>query len=527
MGGQAGIVATHIGAGEWRVFDWRKLWQPTKTELRQFWGIEWSTEGLVGAAVRLDGGKVSISHTFSIPFTENRTPERAAADIATELAEKTMALGANAACVVVVPRETVVVRQLQLPNVPTDELPALVSFQSAAKSSTPTTAIAVDYVPLGVQGDGQAVLAVTLDSARVQRMRDLLKRGRLEMIGLEVSPFLIAELVAREEDRVGTPDVPTLIVAQSGDRVEISILDQRRLIATHAVWLPEGDAARHVSPLQMEINRCLISLGQSHPGVEVDQVYLVEDEEADEAVVKALQDRFGSKVHPLDFDRFDSPIPSKNRLSYVALIARGLAWEAGNIPRVDLVNPRKPAEKPDNSKRYLVAGGAAATLLVGGTWWNFSSQMASMSDDIDTLTTEINSQKADITNGAADLAAAKVLSTWGEADQDQLAVLDQFHQLLPGTGRLYLTDFKSIPSSGIKLMKVTSTARARSRDDSNDLLQKLADAGWTVKPTTPLENRADPDYPWQFTVDADLPRPVAEKPAPATAPAASATTNPS
>ncbi len=512
------------------MFDWRKLWQPSRTELQQFWGIEWSTEGLVGAAVRLDNGRVALSHTFSIPFTQDRTPERAAADIASELAEKTTALGSNSSCVVVVPRETVVVRQLQLPNVPADELPALVSFQSAAKSSTPTTAIAVDYVPLGVQGDGQAVIAVTLDSARVQRMRDLLTRAKLQMAGLEVSPFLIAELVAREEERVGTPDVPTLIVAQSGDRVEISILDARRLIATHAVWLPEGDAARHVSPLQMEINRCLISLGQSHPGVEVDQVYLVEDEEADEAVVKAVQERFGAKVHALDFDHFDSPIPSQNRLSFVALLARGLAGETGMIPRVDLVNPRKPAEKPDHTNRYLVAGGAAATLLIGGTWWNFSSQMASMNNDIEVLTTEITSQKADITNGAGDLAAAKLLSSWGEADQDQLAVLDQFHQLLPGTDRLYLTDLKSLPSSGVKLLKVTGTARARNRDDSNDLMQKLADAGWTVKPTTPQETKKDPDYPWQFTLEAELPRPTEEKPTvekPVTAPVPSTTTNPS
>jgi hypothetical protein len=505
------------------VLDWRKIWQPTQTELRQFWGIEWSTEGLVGAAVRLEGGKVALSNTFAIPFTEDRTPERAAGDIAAELAEKTMALGANAACVVVVPRETVVVRQLQLPNVPADELPALVSFQSAAKSSTPTTAIAVDYVPLGVQGDGQAVIAVTLDSARVQRMRDLLTRARLHLIGLEVSPFLIAELVAREEVRGGTPDVPTLIVAQSGDRVEISILDERRVIATHAVWLPEGDAARHVSPLQMEINRCLISLGQSHPGVEVEQVYLVEDEEADEAVVKALQDRFGSKVHPLDFDQFDSPIPSKNRLSYVALIARGLAGAGGIIPRVDLVNPRRPAEKPDNTKRYLVAGGVAAALLVGGTWWNFRSQMASMNDEIENLTTEINDQKADITNGAADLAAARLLNTWSEGDQDQLAVLDQFHQLLPGTDRLYLTDLKSLPSTGVKLLKVTCTARARVKGDYDDLLQKFADAGWTVKAPPPLETRKDPDYPWQFSVEAELPRPAAEKPATTPAPSLSST----
>ena len=494
------------------MFDWRKLWQADQTELKQFWGIEWSTEGLIGAALRLEGGRVALSNFFTIPFTEDRTPERAAADIAAELAEQTTALGANAACIVVVPRETVVVRQLQLPNVPVDELPALVGFQAAAKSSTPTAAIAVDYVPLGAQGDGQAVFAAMLDSARVQRIRDLLTRAKLQLVGLEVSPFLIAELVAREEEQGGTPGIPTLIVSQSGDRVEISILDQRRLIATHAVWLPEGDAARHVSPLQMEINRCLISLGQSHPGVEVDQVYLVEDEEADEAVVKVLTERFGAKVHPLNLSLLGTPVPGKNRLSYAALIARGLTGSSGIIPRVDLVNPRKPAEKPDHSRRYMAAGGAAAALLVGGAWWNFSSQMAEMENQIESLATEISSNKADVTNGKADLEAAKILSSWMEGDQDQLAAWDQIHQLLPGTDRLYFVDLKSIPSSGVKQLKMIGTARARGRDDVDNLLQTLADAGWQVKPISPLETKKDPDYPWQFVVEAEQPRP--EKPAP-------------
>ena len=160
-----------------------------------------------------------------------------------------------------------------------------------------------------------------------------------------------------------------------------------------------------------------------------------------------------------------------------------------------------------------MAGGAAATLLVGGTWWNFSSQMASMDDDIEVLVTVINTQKGEIKNGAPDLAAAKVLSTWGEGDQDLLAAWDQIHQLLPGTDRLYLTDLKSVPSSGAKLIKMTGTARARGRSDYDDLLQKFADSGWTIKSPPPLETRKDPDYPWQFAIEAELPRPVEEKPA--------------
>lgn len=493
------------------MFDWRKLWKPAQNQLQQFWGIEWSTEGLIGAALRLDSGRAAIEQTFSIPFTSARSPENAAADIATELASKTRAFGTNAPCIVVVPREAVVIRQLQLPNVPEDELPTLVGFQAAAKSSTPTASIAVDYIPLGSSGEGQAVLAAMLDSNRIQRMQDLVTRAQLQLVSLEVSPFLIAELVAREEEQGGTPDIPTLIVAQSGDRVEISILDRCRLIATHAVWLPEGDAVRHVSPLQTEINRCLISLSQSHPGVEIDQVYLIEDEHADEAVERMLQERFGSKTHPLNLALLGTDIPSDHRLAFMALIARGLAGPAGIVPRIDLVNPRKPAEKLDNTRRHLITGGAAAVLLVGGAWWNFSSQMADLESEIDDLQMRITSDRADITNGKADFDAAQTITNWAEGYQDPLATWDQFHQLLPGTDRLYLVELKSIPSSGARQTRLTGTARARTQDDVEDFLQHLADAGWQVKPVTSLENKKDPDYPWQFAIDAEQPRVVPVK----------------
>ena len=493
------------------MFDWRKLWKPAQNELLQFWGIEWSTEGLIGAALRLEGGRVSIEYNFSIPFTSARSPENSAAEIASELAIKTSALGTNVPCIVVVPREAVVIRQLQLPNVPNDELPTLVSFQAAAKSSTPTASIAVDYIPLGPSGDGQAVLAAMLDSHRIHRMRELLNRAQLQLVSLEVSPFLIAELVAREEEQGGTPNIPTLIVAQTGDRVEISILDRRRLIASHAVWLPEGDAVRHVSPLQTEINRCLISLSQSHPGVEIDQVYLIEDQRADEAVERMLQERFGDKTHPLNLGLLGTVIPADHRLAYLALIARGLTGAAGLTPRVDLIKPRKPAEKVDNTRRNLIAAGAAAVVLVGGAWWNFSSQMAELDSEIDDLQTQISSHRGDLTNGKADLDAALILTTWGEGDQDTLATWDHFHQLLPGTDRLYLVELKSIPSSGARQTRLTGTARARTQDDIEDFLQRMADAGWLVKPVTPLENKKDPDYPWQFAIDAEQPRVVPEK----------------
>lgn len=504
------------------MIDWKKLLRPQKAELPEYWGIEWSHEEIVGAIVRPESGRVTLAESFSIALN-GRTLEKDAVELAAELASKTSSLGPNAPCVLIVPREGVVVRQLQLPKVPDDELPAMVAFQAAAKSSTPTTAIAVDYAPLTEGADGLTVLATTLDSARIGRLRDILLRAKLELIGLEVNPFLVSELVAQIEEQAGTPDVPTLIIGQSADRVEISVLDQRRLLATHATWLPAGDAARHVSPLLMELNRSLVALDQTHPGVEVDQVYLLTDAEGDHAVEEVLRSRFGQKVHPLDLERFGGPVPATRRMAYAAMLARGLTGARGIIPRVDLVNPRKPAEKPDNTRKYTIAGAVAAVLLLGSITWNFRSQMSSLTATIEEYQQEITSNETDVKNAANDIAAARTIASWSEGHQDQLDTLDRFHQLLPGTDRLYLTDLTSTPQSGTKLMRIVGTARARTRNDVDDFQQRLADAGWNVKPVSPIEAKKDPDYPWQFVVEAELPRPVPETYAKPSAPS----TNPS
>ena len=138
--------------------------------------------------------------------------------------------------------------------------------------------------------------------------------------------------------------------------------------------------------------------------------------------------------------------------------------------------------------------------------------MAEMDGNIEDLTTKIIGQDRDIENGKAELDAAKVLSSWLESDQDQLEAWDQFHQLLPGTDRLYVVELKSTPQSGAKLIKIAGTIRARDKDDIDNLEQGLADSGWKVNPSKlPLEVKKDPDYPWQIDLEAELLRSPAEK----------------
>ncbi|RLS55695.1 MAG: hypothetical protein DWH91_08590 [Planctomycetota bacterium] len=493
--------------------DWRGLWQSERVELTRFWGLEWSSERLVGALIDREEGHLWLTSPFSIDLTPEQNAEQGAAALIAALTQKMASAGLETPIVVVLPREAVVMRQLQLPTVPANELPDLVAFQAAAKSSTPTASLVIDFVPVDESPTGQTtVLAVTLDSPRIQRIRDLVSKTGRSLAGIEVSSFLLAEIVARAEEKAGTATVPTLVVAQSGDRVEIAVLDRNRLIAAHATWLPAGEASRHVSPLQMELNRCLVSLDQTHPGVEVSQVYLIEEQATDIAVGAALCERFGDKVHRLSLEGFCPDVPSAWRVASASFLGRGLA-ETGLVPRVNLAAPRRPPAQPDHTRRNAILAGSAVVLLLGGLWWNYQSQMSEMNTALEDASTESASIAKDLEDGKPDLAAAKSLDDWISSRQDPLMQLDALQQLFPGTSTVYLTGLKWTASSGSKIV-VSAEARAREREDIVTLGQQLTDAGWSVKPMVPVVAKRDPDYPWQAKLEAEWAPPPPPEPTP-------------
>src|SRR5690606_16119591 len=75
----------------------------------------------------------------------------------------------GASATLVLSRESVVIRQLQLPQAPEEEIPDLVRFQSAAKSSMPIDDLALDYLPIQAGGDfvGHAVMTTSCEKKRL------------------------------------------------------------------------------------------------------------------------------------------------------------------------------------------------------------------------------------------------------------------------------------------------------------------------------------------------------------------------
>src|SRR5262249_31493017 len=126
--------------------------------------IEWEHEHVCGVLADAAPGRVRIQRTFVIPKPTTSVSSSGPLTI-DWLKPELGKLGNSAGPVLVaLPRDEAVVRRLELPEVPDDELPVMVRFQAGAKSSVALDELALDFIPLPKRSEvpGREVLMATV-----------------------------------------------------------------------------------------------------------------------------------------------------------------------------------------------------------------------------------------------------------------------------------------------------------------------------------------------------------------------------
>ena len=181
------------------------------------------------------------------------------------------------------------------------------------------------------------------------------------------------------------------------------------------------------------------------------------------------------------------------------------------IEGIDFLRPRKAVVVRDpRYKQYgIIGAAAAAVLLIGG--WIYASMLGSRDDQIAALKEEMSSidQILNRPQTQETRAAAEALGAWSLGTASPLETLGDFQTHLAGTDRLYFTSLRFSPETRDAVAHIRGSGFARQRRDIDDLNQRLADAGYRVRPPTIIPgSRRDPDYPFAFDLDVDVLRPA-------------------
>lgn len=488
-----------------------------------FLALDWEAHQLSGLEASTNRQGVTVRKAFVLTWPEHIKLDQDTKEAADWLKKQLAKQGISTKSVLLsLPRESIVVRRLTVPNVPEEDLPPLVQMQAATKSSTPVDQLELDFLPLpAVASDGgRDVLMCTMAKKRSAKIRTVVESAGLELHGMGVSSVAVAELVAREEqNRKLDPADTSLVISQHGSRVEITIIQQQCVVVSHSAQLDSDEDKLGVdeSLIVSEVRRTMMSLHPQSGQIEVDRVWLVGHEDELAKLARVVEDRL--KCETITLNPTSVSDLNNSAGSWPEPIAGfagplGLLMSRGSTlaPSIDFQNPRKERPKRDIKKLRLMAGAAAGVLLfvglMGFRWW----KVQSLEDERVDRQAQVDELKKMIKTGEPTMESAGLVGEWDQRATKEIAEFTPLYDSLPGTDLLYLVEYRYSPAGRTSLGQVHAVGRAKDKADVWELFRKLADRGLTAKAPT-FQQSTDSEYPEEFRFEMEMPLPASSKPA--------------
>lgn len=492
--------------------------------MADFLVLEWDPQCLRGIDVHVSGGAVQVRHAFEMPQPSGHEQPALKSWFTHYLAEKHIT---TKQVIVTLPRESVVVRRLELPDAPDAELPQLVRFQAAAKSSLALDDLALDFIPLP-RREGfptREVLLAMVPQTMVAAIREFIDEGQRELLAIRLSPIGAAELVAQiEGQKPLDAKLATLIVARHGERVEISVTWMRQLIFSHAARLAGDTSEQQNAVILTEVSRGLMSFQNLNLGFKLSEGFVLGADGDLPGLAEALQKRLPitvRTVNPFSLVKVlgDSLKLISHQSAYAGLL--GAVWSQTHpqIEELNFLAPRKPVIKPDTRKertRQAAIGGAVAAVLILLVYWITLGQLDA---GIERRADELSKLDDTLKKGQPLLESAKTVDEWVSEDANLLDEMARLQRQFPGTDRIYLTKLAINVPNNRQPGDIHAEGHAREEKDIRKLRESLIAPETGYKPSADeIKSETKEFYPKKLNEQIRIGKPAAsEKKAEATA----------
>ncbi|MEZ6072292.1 MAG: hypothetical protein R3C10_19040 [Pirellulales bacterium] len=482
--------------------------------MSEYLAIDFDTHQLAGARARLSNQRVRVESVIERTWPAELDPWADPVAAGQWLAGELRDAGLTASEVLVsLPREDVVVRQLDVPDVPDEALPNLVRLQAETKSSSSLGGMVLDFLPLprSPQAAGRQVLMITIAQSRLGRLRELTTAAGLELASVGISAVATTELVARAETHtVVDRAAAALLVSRTAHRVEIALVRDEHLLFTHSSQLADTDASSQDAATLAEVRRSLGALSRLDAELQVSRAWVIGAAEETASLCQAMSKQLDCpvavlsplKVAAVSWDGSGEPPHQAQLAGPVGML---LAMAGPTVETVDLLKPRRPVVRPDRRRLKTGLAIAAAAGLVALAFGYTYVQTRARAGQIEETQERLTQASEVVDRAAPTLAAAKLIDEWDDRGVDCLYQLTELNRQLPGTDRLYLRNLRFNPLPGDAVAQLQADGRARSRSDVEQLEQRLRNHEYRVRPheKTTVEDD-DKDYPVGFVLDLGI-----------------------
>ncbi len=320
--------------------------------------IDWDESELRLVAAQCSGTSVKVTDAAVIPIVDgsiSATLQQAIQDRGLEKTDALIAIG----------RGKAELRDLELPQVPDDELPDMVRFQAIRSFASAGESATVDYLVTKRDDNTISMLAAAVGPSSLKEIQHLCQVADVPAKRIALRPLAAASLYLANHKKVSGE---TVLVDLLAEEAEIVVARDRKVIFVRTVRLPSNANLRS-NALVGELRRSLMACGSNGSP---DQVILWGRPDVHENDVNELTEATGGNVVVIDpFDLVDTSGNVKTKLpQHVGRLAPlvGLLQcdEVGSHRLIDFLNPRKREIKETNrvTRGLMIAGPIAAVLLL-------------------------------------------------------------------------------------------------------------------------------------------------------------------
>lgn len=328
-------------------------------------------------------------------------------------------------------RSSIELRALTLPSVDRNELPDMVRFAAQRQFANVGDTWPIDFVTMPTNGQQTTTdcMAATIHPGVVERLNKIAESAGLTLTQVVLRPMTSATMAVAKKPELA--NYPTLMMELFGDEADMAVIDQGQVVFMRNVRFSQPiSPAANLSVLVGEIKRTLIAAASQRANLDIQQIRIWGPQAQHallcESLAKSLQ------VDVQSVDAFDLLDVSKTVRAEAGEQTGKFASSLGALlaPQfsdrlIDFSNPRKREEVKRPYLKYAIAGGVAATLLIGGYVW-YSSAHSALDQEIVRLNGVINK------NNESQKLYAKKLSDWSKVEtflQGDFQWLDELEYL--------------------------------------------------------------------------------------------------
>ncbi len=413
-------------------------------------------------------------------------------------------LSAKGEVTVLVARDLVEMRTVQIPKMDPDDLPDVIRFQAQRQFASMTDAWTVDYVllPPASGSEMQTALVAAISPTQLNEIDTACAAAGLQASKISLRPVQTAQMTV---DGGLIPSTgQSAVVCVSEAVVDILILREGKVVQVRTTKLP-SESDQVAAALQGELRRSFFAASAELDGKPIEHALLVATASRAGELAKVIEQVLNTKVvqfHPETLLADKDVALADNTANRLTAAAGALTLDVANRASViDFKNPKKRPPKKRNTRRYLLPAAAAASVLILGIGWYYSTvneldaQYNQAQDEIKSLKSLADANQRRINEMTAIQQFAKGSPNW----LDELSFLAE---KIPSSDKIMMdSPTFTLTNSGAGEMKFSLLSS--DKNSISELRESLHSDNYTVMTKTTGE-LPKPEGKYRYRSDASI-----------------------